>query len=67
MTAHALCLQGILLYKELSNKQSGRVISRSAKLIILYVVQLIETVYEQWWSYQLPTLLIEKCSKSSLV
>ena len=32
--AHALCLQGILLCKELSNKQSGSVIFRPVRLII---------------------------------
>ena len=33
--AHTLCLQGILLFKKLSNKQSGSVIFRPVRLIIL--------------------------------
>ena len=33
--AHTLCLQGILLCKKLSNKQSGSVIFRPVRLITL--------------------------------
>ena len=42
--------------QKLSNKQSGSVIFRPVRLITV-----IERRYQHWWSYRLPTQLIEYC------